>query len=85
MITGRIIRESYGKKKQQHTFTIELENGELKLIKGRNLYRNGVWRKEWEDEDAREVVLEEKHERGKLARAAREERFMEKLENFYFS
>lgn len=73
-ITGEIIADSYGKDKQQHTFTLLLENGEKLRIKGRNLYANGVYRKAWEDESARAEAADEKHARGDTARAAREER-----------
>lgn len=74
IIEGIIVKESYGKDKQQHTFTIRRHNGETLLIKGRNLYRNGVWRKPWPDEDARKAVADEKHSRGDAARAERERR-----------
>jgi hypothetical protein len=73
-ITGEIIKESYGNEKQQHTFTIELKNGSKICIKGRNLYKQGVWRKKWENEDERYDAQEEKHERGNEARKARDER-----------
>lgn len=73
-ITGKIVRDSYGRDKQQHTFTLELaEGGELR-IKGRNLYANGLYRKQWEDESIRFEVADEKHARGNQARAAREHR-----------
>lgn len=64
---GKIITESYGKLKQQHTFTILLDSNEKILIKGRNLYLN-VWRKKWDNEEDREIVLKEKHSRGSIAR-----------------
>lgn len=35
---GDVIKSSYGSKTGQHTFTILLENGCKKLVKGRNLY-----------------------------------------------
>jgi len=73
-IRGKIIFDSYGAQKQQHTFTLLLENGEKTLIKGRNLYRNGCRRKPWDDEGKRSLVLAEKHERGNCARNARENR-----------
>jgi hypothetical protein len=66
-----VISESYGAKKQQHTFTLLLPNGEKTMIKGRNLYRNGVFRKPWFDESKREEALKEKHRRGDLARTER--------------
>ena len=78
-ITGKIIRDSYGRDKQQHTFTLELaEGGELR-IKGRNLYANGLYRKAWPDETRRHEVTDEKHARGDRARRAREIRKSEQL------
>jgi len=77
MVTGKIIGDSYGAAKQQHTFTLELEDGSTTRIKGRNLYANGVYRKEWEDEGARNMALDEKHGRGDAARAARADRIAE--------
>ncbi len=71
-IIGTIVRDSYGTEKQQHTFTIELKNGETTKIKGRNLYRNGVCRKPWADESKRNAALDEKHNRGDRAREARQ-------------
>lgn len=77
IITGKVVRESYGRDKQQHTFTLELEGGGELLIKGRNLYKNGVWRQIWDDELDRLLVSEEKHQRGMAARAARSRRLDE--------
>ena len=73
-IKGKIVKDSYGSDKQQHTFTIELLDGSKIRIKGRNLYANGVYRKRWVDESQRGVVADEKHARGAKARAAREVR-----------
>jgi len=73
-VRGEIIRESYGKEKQQHTFTILLEDGTTTRIKGRNLYANGCRRRRWADETQRRAVLDEKHERGAAARARRDQR-----------
>lgn len=70
-IEGKIIADSYGKDKQQHTFTLLLLNGEKTRIKGRNLYSNGLYRKPWQDESLRLVALEEKHGRGDIARLRR--------------
>lgn len=78
IIEGEIIKESYGSKKQQHTFTVLLPNKEKLLIKGRNLYAVGVWRKEWANEADRLTALNEKHLRGGEARAARRERIQER-------
>ncbi|XP_031744267.1 zinc finger CCCH domain-containing protein 62 isoform X2 [Cucumis sativus] len=86
-VAGRIVKESYGSSKQQHTFTIEVlwSKGEKPLpplhpllIKGRNLYRMKTMRQPWEDEDERQKVLMEKHARGSLARSNREARVIEK-------
>ena len=72
IVTGKIIKDSYGAEKQQHTFTLLLPDGSKMRIKGRNLYRNGLYRKPWADESARWAALEEKHARGEAAREARE-------------
>lgn len=71
-VIGKIVGESYGAAKQQHTFTIQLPDGSKTMIKGRNLYANGVFRKSWADESARHAALDEKHVRGDSARRARE-------------
>ena len=73
-ITGKIIADSYGKDKQQHTFTIALECGETLRIKGRNLYREGTYRKPWDNEQDRLAALDEKHSRGDAARGMRDYR-----------
>ncbi|XP_052180431.1 zinc finger CCCH domain-containing protein 62-like isoform X2 [Diospyros lotus] len=87
IIAGRIVKESYGAAKQQHTFTIEVlwSKGEKPLpplhpllIKGRNLYRLKTMRQRWENESEREKILAEKHTRGSLARSSREARIQEK-------
>ncbi|XP_045790249.1 zinc finger CCCH domain-containing protein 62-like [Trifolium pratense] len=86
-VAGRIVKESYGAAKQQHTFTIEVlwSKGEKPLpplhpllIKGRNLYRLKTLRQKWEDEGQRQKLLMEKHSRGSVARADREARIQEK-------
>ncbi|KAI5422314.1 zinc finger CCCH domain-containing protein 62 [Lathyrus oleraceus] len=87
IVAGRIVKESYGAAKQQHTFTIEVlwSKGEKPLpplhpllIKGRNLYRLKTLRQRWEDEEKRRKMLMEKHSRGFVARADREARIQEK-------
>lgn len=70
-VTGTIVGDSYGRDKQQHTFTIELEDGSKIKIKGRNLYKNGTYRKPWADESTRAIAASEKHARGDTARRAR--------------
>lgn len=74
LITGKVVAESYGAEKQQHTFTILLDNGYILRIKGRNLYKNGVWMKPRTDIEERCNAVREKHERGEIARAVREQR-----------
>ncbi|XP_058180498.1 zinc finger CCCH domain-containing protein 62-like [Rhododendron vialii] len=83
IVAGRVVKESYGAAKQQHTFTIEVlwSKGEKPLpplhpllIKGRNLYRLKTMRQRWEDEGERQKMLSEKHARGSLARSNREAR-----------
>jgi hypothetical protein len=39
-LSGVVLRHSYGEKTGQHTFTILLDDGTKKLVKGRNLYPN---------------------------------------------
>ncbi|XVE82756.1 hypothetical protein DITRI_Ditri16bG0031300 [Diplodiscus trichospermus] len=76
-IAGRVVKESYGKAKQQHTFTVEVlwSKGRKKLlplfpllVKGRNLYKLKTYRQLWDDEAERRNVLAEKHRRGRAAR-----------------
>lgn len=84
---GRIIKESYGTAKQQHTFTIEILWSEgykpwpplhPLLIKGRNLYKDKTMRQPWPDEQKRSRVLQEKHARGFIARKSRDVRIHDK-------
>ncbi|KAI3500490.1 hypothetical protein L1887_36312 [Cichorium endivia] len=76
-VAGRIVKESYGASKQQHTFTVEVlwNKGSKRLpplstllVKGRNLYRYGTYRQAWKNEAERSKVLQEKHTRGDAAR-----------------
>jgi hypothetical protein len=67
-IKGRIVKESYGAEKGQHTFTLDCAGTKL-LIKGRNLHKEGLYRKPWADENLRRAVLHEKHLRGNRVRA----------------
>lgn len=60
---GKIVSDSYGKGKGQHTFTIQLLSGEKMRIKGRNLYKHSVMRKLWQDENKRKEALEDKYSR----------------------
>jgi hypothetical protein len=52
LMAGKIVFDSYGSEKQQHTFTLRLNDGKKILIKGRNLYLNGLWRTAWDNEHA---------------------------------
>ncbi|PIA46425.1 hypothetical protein AQUCO_01500157v1 [Aquilegia coerulea] len=79
-IAGRVVKESYGAAKQQHTFTVEVlwSKGVKKLpplsqvlVKGRNLYKLKTFRQCWDNEAERLKVLDEKHKRGAAARALR--------------
>ena len=83
-ITAKVLKESYGEEKQQHTFTLEViaatgEDSDIPVgkkirRKGRNIYRHDVGRLLWDDESERDVVIEEKHRRGSMARRLRDER-----------
>lgn len=70
-VTATIVADSYGAAKQQHTFTLELPDGSTTKIKGRNLYKNRVYRQPWADESARWAAADEKHARGDMARIDR--------------
>lgn len=86
-ITARILNDSYGADKQQHTFTLKgiaAEGTQAKEVldtqakrgyitrKGRNVYRNGTQRQVWADESARNAATDEKHSRGSEARTLRD-------------
>lgn len=82
-IIAKVVRESYGQLKQQHTFTLKVlwsdgyqacEAGSTILRKGRVIYGNGTKRKPWADESKRHEICREKHIRGDLARLARRAR-----------
>ena len=70
VVSGKIVNDSYGQSKQQHTFTIQTKGGEKLLIKGRNLYSIATFSKPRGDE--RQIQLTEKHQRGELARSQRQ-------------
>lgn len=67
-IYGKIIKDSYGSSKGQHTFTVELVSGEKMRIKGLNLYKYAVYRKAWANEEERNKALNNKYERAKFAK-----------------
>jgi (S)-2-hydroxy-acid oxidase len=79
-IIAEVVKDSYGEKKQQHTFSLKVLSSygskplREKIItrrKGRNVYRNGTKRLPWECRKARTLALNEKHSRGNVAREAR--------------
>lgn len=84
MVTAKIVKDSYGRDKQQHTFTLETEDGDKIRIKGRNLYKNGVYRKPWEDESERKLSVDEKHQRGDAARSERRQRREREIEERFY-
>ena len=82
-IIARVLKDSYGAQRQQHTFTLQvidstgLESiaaGTVLRRKGRNVYRHGTERRLWQDEQARREALAEKHLRGDAARTSRRRR-----------
>jgi hypothetical protein len=74
-IYAKVIKDSYGEKKQQQTFTMQcLLTGRKFNIKGRNVYRNGTRRIPWDQEDKRQRILDEKHARSALANKMRKAR-----------
>lgn len=81
-IAALIVKDSYGAAKQQHTFSLlvigsdgyhALRKGTKIRRMGRNVYRNGTMRRP-RNEAERNIALDEKHQRGDSARAARENR-----------
>ncbi len=40
VLKGEVINHSYGAERNQHTCTLQLEDGSKKLVKGKNLYPN---------------------------------------------
>lgn len=70
-----VIKESYGKQSGQHTFTLKnINTNETFSIKGRNLYKYVVLTKN-RDNLERAKLLDEKHLRGKRARAKNKTNF----------
>lgn len=77
-VAARIVKDSYGADRQQHTFTLEviasdgcdpIAPGARTTRKGRNVYRNGTRRLAWANEADRGAALDEKHGRGDAARS----------------
>jgi len=73
MIYGLIVNDSYGKAKQQHTFSIETQSGSVIRRKGRNVYKYTTLAKP-RNEEERQINLEDKYERGVKARQDRKDR-----------
>lgn len=71
VVRAKIIRDSYGDKCGQHTFTLELPDGTTRVKKARNVYANWTMARE-RDASERRAVLEDKHERGREARLRRD-------------
>jgi len=88
-IVALILGDSYGEKKQQHTYMLKvlysdgtdhLEINQQIKRKGRNIYRyKSLVRLRWDDEGERQSARDEKHKRGRAARAARTERLEDKM------
>lgn len=79
-IIAEVIRDSYGEKKQQHTFTLKvldstgvspLDKNINVMRKGRNVYKDGTKRLSWKCPEERVLALGEKHSRGDIARSTR--------------
>ncbi len=80
-IIAKVINDSYGELKQQHTFTLRviescgycsLTPNKKVCRKGRVIYRNETRRLPWNCSEDRELKLEEKHCRGDKAREQRD-------------
>lgn len=84
MVQGKIIKDSYGKDKQQHTFIIEDSDGNKTRVKGRNIYKHLTLAKP-RDKEERNNVLQDKYDRGSIARKNRESRKNEIFENNNFN
>lgn len=79
-ITAKIIKDSYGADKQQHTFTLIISSSGTDPLtsgttrKGRNVYKNGTHRIKWDNEDDGLKSLDDKHDRSDITRAERDKR-----------
>ena len=81
VISGTVISDSYGAKKQQHTFSIKTRDGSLR-IKGRNLYSIAVFAKP-RCTIERQSSLDDKHKRGDRAREISYARKMAESELYF--
>lgn len=80
IVRAKIIRDSYGDKCGQHTFTLELPDGTTRVKKARNVYANWTMARE-RDASERRAALEDKHERGREARLRRDINRARRLED----
>lgn len=71
VVRAKIIRDSYGEKCGQHTFTLELQDGSTVRRKARNVYANWTMARTRNPVE-RKTALDDKHERGDAARRRRE-------------
>jgi hypothetical protein len=83
VVEVRIINDSYGSQRGQHTFTLLTAEGDKTLIKGRNLYRNGLFAKPRNAEE-RQKALSEKHARGMENFVRKENRKDARMENLCY-
>lgn len=80
IVRAKIIRDSYGDKCGQHTFTLELPDGTTRVKKARNVYANWTMSRE-RDASERRAALEDKHKRGREARLRRDLNRARRLED----
>lgn len=89
-IVAKVLRENYGKLKQQHTFVMNvllsfgldpIPTGKRITRKGREIYKNWTRRKRWERESEREALQAAKHRRGAMARRERSKRIARQNSN----
>lgn len=80
VVRAKIIRDSYGDKCGQHTFTLELPDGTTRVKKARNVYANWTMAR-GRDASERRAALEDKHERGREARLRRDLNRARRLED----
>ena len=83
VVLGKIVNDSYGSQRGQHTFTLLTAEGEKTLIKGRNLYRNGLFAKP-RNAEVRQKALSEKHARGMENFVSKENRKDARMENLCY-
>lgn len=80
VVRAKIIRDSYGDKCGQHTFTLELPDGTTRVKKARNVYANWTMARE-RGASERRAALEDKHKRGREARLRRDLNRARRLED----